>query len=442
MKELLKRGYQGVAVVVTGGVLLGGCTSMPLKGSQQQPQQAFATAYEQLYRTPNYAFSGQIRLDEIDITAVAPTLEEKPSDVPKQPAHKARAGKDVENQSADDSAENDFAEDNSAIDNFAVGSPSYDSMIQDLIKATSQRYRFNYSGVVDLQHKQLEIVPEFKYEARNMAGYVRVPVLVDGNDLSIYADFSAFSPWLLSIANEGKYSRFQIKASQREHIDVMITLEMLRDIGLSVHQLGDVNQFSEQELTAPDRAQGASRKIQFSTPFNPFAAKLALFMASNKERFQQQFVQGPSFDKAKLPALVDAGTLKNQIQQDPAAYQQVLAKIGEVSEADSQLIQTVLLDKRGRLLQSSWQVSFASKAGKKSKVKFKLNSQTTYSKFGAAQVSYQPKPGNWLDMKESMNNTLFGALFSKGLLGLAEKGGDKDSKKTRSDRETPAKAGK
>ena len=401
MFKQLHRGMPaGMAFVLATG-LLGGCATLLPQANQLPAQKAVTAAYEQLYRTPNYAFNGQVRLDELGITPLAAKRHDE----------KQQAAKEE--------------------DDFSSGSSSYDGMIEELIKSTSQRYRFNYRGVVDLQHKQLELIPEFRYEARNMEGYVRVPMLLEGNEQALYADFSAFSPWLISTANEGKYSRFHKPDKPGDVIDPLVFLEMLRDISLTLPQLGDVSQFSESALTATDRTLGATRKIQFNTPFNPYTAKVALFMASNKERFQQQFVQGPQFDKSKLPAFVDAAAVKRRIVQDPDAYQQVLSSIEKISEADSQLLQTILLDTRGRVLQSNWQVYFVGKDGKKSKIKFRLNSQLGYSQFGSAKVSYQPKPGNWLDMKESMNNTLFGALFSKGLPGLGDMGTDKGRKQAK-----------
>lgn len=404
-----QRGVSRGSVVLLAAGLLGGCSTLALKGSQLPPQQALNTAYTQLYRTSNYAFNGQLKLEQLEIIPLVNKTDDKKT-VPGQPPAKVPL---------------DLQHKEDAEDDFAVDSPAYNNMIEELIKATSQRYRFNYSGVVDLQHKQLEISPEFRYESRNMAGYIRMPVLLDGNDLSVYADFSAFSPWLISMANEGKYSRFQLKAKQREHMDVLTTLEMLRDVSLSIHQLGDASQFSEAALSSAERDTGAARKIQFNTPLNTFAARLAVFMDSNKARFQQQLIQGPEFDKAKLPALVDASTVKGMIQQDPVQYLDFLRKMSILSENESQLTQTILLDKRGRVLQSRWQVYFAGADGKKSKVKFKLIHQIDFGQFGSARVSYQPKPGNWLDIKESMNNTLFGTLFSKGLPGLGDKGNKK-----------------
>lgn len=411
-KQLHRGMSRGIVLVLATG-LLGGCATLVPKSSQLPAQKAVTAAYERLYLTPNYAFNGQVRLDELEITTPAAK-----DDIEKQPSAKTEE------------------------DDFAVGSAAYNGMIEDLIKSTSQRYRFNYSGVVDLQHKQLELIPEFRYESRNMAGYVRMPMLLDGNEQALYADFSAFSPWLISTANEGKYSRIHKPGKPGDVMDPLVLLEMLRDFSLSLPQLGDVNQFSELDITATDRTLGTVRKIQFSTPLNPYAAKIALFMASNKERFGQQFVQGPQFDKSKLPALVEVAAVKSRILQDPAAYEQVLSSLEKISETDSQLIQTILLDKHGRVLQSNWQVYFVGKDGKKGKLKFRLNSQLNYSQFGNAKISYQPKPGNWLDIKESMNNTLFGSLFSKGLLGLADKGSEKSSKKATLDSEETVKAEK
>lgn len=418
MLKQLQRGAGGALAllagsVVTGSLLLGGglagCTTLAPTTSQLAPQKAVTAAYEQLYRTPNFAFNAQVRLNELQFVPVPAAqqaaLSEKAGGGNKKPVGPSRRAAD---KATDPEAE------------APEQARDMEPMFKELMKVIGQRYRFNYSGVVDLQHKQLEIIPEFRYESPNMAGYVRVPTLLDGNDFSAYMDLSAMSPWLVNSASEGKYSRIHLDAKPGEAVDIVVLLEMLRDISLSIQQLGDAVQFSDQIPNAAEQQLGAARKIQFNTALGPYAVRLAGFMDANKARFKQQVVQGPGFDKNKLPALVDAVEVKAQVQQNPDYYDAMLQRVYTMVTPASQLTQTVLLDKNGRLLQSTWLVAMESRDGKKENVKLKFSNQVSYSKFGSAKASYQPAAGNWIDIKQSMDSALFGSMLGKDLFGLDE----------------------
>lgn len=409
MFKQLHRGMPGGIALVLATGLLGGCATLVPKASQLPAQKAVTAAYEQLYRTPSFAFNAQLRLNELQFiplaTAPQTGLLEKTGSDNKKPAGSSRWTAEKVADTAADSPEQ---------------SQRMDAMVKDLMKVIGQRYRLNYSGVVDLQHKQVEIIPEFRYESPNMAGYVRIPTLLDGNDFSAYMDLSAMSPWLVNSASEGKYSRVHLNAKPGEVVDIVVLLEMLRDISLSIQQLGDARQFSDQLPSTAEQQLGAVRKIQFNTALGPYAIRLAVFMDSNKARLKQQVIQGPGFDKSKLPALVDAVEVKALVQQNPDYYNGMLQKMDTMITPESQLTQTVLLDKSGRLLQSIWQVALETRDGKKENVKVRFSNQVTYSKFGAAKASYQPATGNWIDIKDSMDSGLLGSMLGKDFFGLEE----------------------
>lgn len=403
------------AVVLMGSVGVG-CVHAPLK--QGLPaQQAMTQAYAQLYKTANYQFSGQMKVEQVDIRPTAGPKKDTAA-MPKLPSA-APADKTPDKA------------DNPLDDVFALGKEGKgEALVQEMIKVYSERYRFNYSGVVDLRHKQLELTPEFRYEARNMAGFVRVPLLFDVADAKLYADLSALSPWLVNAGSEGKYTRFDMKKYQ-DKVDVNKVFELLRDTALASYQLGEQVDFKEAALTREDRALGAARKIQFETPLSQYLAKLTTYVAINKDSFQQaaftKLTDGASTDIEKVEAAaakppaqpMDAVAVKALIKNQPEMYDSILKTVEDKLDARSAFRQQALLDAQGRVIRSDWQAQVVTKGMDKYDVSLILSNQVNFSNYGTAVMSYQPKPGNWVDLKASSEGTLFGGLLGKGIFGSA-----------------------
>lgn len=414
MSPIIK--FSRLPAVVLIGSVGAGCVHAPLK--QGLPaQQAMTQAYAQLYKSANYQFSGQMKVEQVDIRPAATPTKDK-ADTPKP----SSAGSSNSNK-VPDKAESPLN------DVFALGKEGKgEALVQEMIKVYSERYRFNYSGVVDLRHKQLELTPEFRYEARNMAGFVRVPLLFDVADAKLYADLSALSPWLVNAGSEGKYTRFDMKKYQ-DKVDVNKVFELLRDTALASYQLGEQVDFKEAALSREDRALGATRKIQFETPLNQYLAKLTTFVAINKDSFQQaaftQVTDDASTGKAEAAATkppaepMDAVAVKALIKNQPEMYESILKTVEEKLDARSAFRQQALLDAKGRVIRSGWQAQVMTRGMDKYDVSLILSNQVNFSNYGSAVLSYQPKPGNWVDLKASSEGTLFGGLLGKGIFGSA-----------------------
>lgn len=416
---------------VLSSALLVGCLSSPAT-QHLPPQQAMTQAYAQLYKVPNYEFSGQLKFDSIDVTPLS------------QSSHKT-TGQHLDDQLSPESAAQlsdaeagdelvDAKSKQTSLAQKLGGDKKFDGLIQRMIKTYGERYRFNYRGVIDLRHQHLELIPEFRYEARNMGGYVSVPMLLDLSNAKLYADLAALSPWLVSPDSEGKYTRVDLKDYQ-DKIDHKKLFEMLRDTTLASYQLGQAGYFKEVALSSEERQLGASRKVQFDTPLSQYVANLVTFAAMNKayvqqEVFKQSGLKQPDQDNAAAaidvvtdaaPAVrMDVASVKAAIQQDPSAYQAVLKKVEESINPASTFVQQAVLDSKGRVIQSNWHIELMTKDAKKYQVKLKLGNQLKFFNYGRASVAYQPKEGNWIDLKSSMDNSLFGTLFSQGFLGLSE----------------------
>ncbi|RYZ52608.1 MAG: hypothetical protein EOP49_09150, partial [Sphingobacteriales bacterium] len=218
--------YFKITSIGMATALLSGCLHAPLKANLA-PQQAVAQAYQYLYDHPSYRFNGQLRLKRLTL--------------PADPVLSKSLTKDPQ-------------------------------LIQKMLQAYSQRYQFNYSGVMDLPHYKISLTPEIRYEAVNMSGYIRVPMLLDLKNSDLYSDLSAFSPWLVPAANDGKYTRFD-GSRYKNRVDLKNLYQLMQQTTQAGYIWPDARDFKELPLSAQERQQGATRKIQFSTALNPHIAR-------------------------------------------------------------------------------------------------------------------------------------------------------------------------
>ncbi|WP_373823811.1 hypothetical protein [Neisseria dentiae] len=64
--------------------------------------------------------------------------------------------------------------------------------------------RLKYTGAVDLRRKQIEFIPELTFNNHNENSSIRMPMLFDGNDMSLTADMPASIPVILNFFVEPK----------------------------------------------------------------------------------------------------------------------------------------------------------------------------------------------------------------------------------------------
>lgn len=308
-----------------------------------------------------------------------------------------------------------------------------DKLIEDLIYTYTQRYRLNYQGTMDLRHGQIAFSPEMRYDGSNMAGYVRIPLVFDLRQAHLYADLSALSPWLVQVKNDGKYSRFDLSA-YKDKVDFKQLFTVLQHTTQASYQLPKAQQFRETDLTAQDKKQGAVRKVELNQPVAHRIADVATFLALNQNSLKQivktkaasseqkantQPATPPSGQPEMVP-LISAEAASQLIAQDPQTYQHILQTVEEKIDPASQLKQTILLDSKGRVLQTSTIYDLLFKPSRKGQMGMQLSHQVNFADYGQAEVAFKPNASNWVDAKANMQDTLFGSLisiFSKKSLG-------------------------
>ena len=471
-----------LAGVICSSTLFTGCLSRPSK-IDQSPQKAVVAGYQQLYSTPNYQFEGQFKINQLAfnrdpkvLQAAAEMQQQKKAKEKQQLVQryideltaaaeakaKAYAEADARVSSADSYVlsaneresirqqaeqtvnEYDEATDDSATDD-AETEPSEqrnsksklsrlsgmkaDKLIDNLLYTYAKRYQVNYKGVVDLRHGQMSLSPEIRYEARNMAGYVQVPLVLDLRHAHLYADLSALSPWLVQVQNDGKYSRFDLSA-YKDKVDFKQLLEVIKQTTWASYQLPKAQQFQEASLTAQERKQGAVRKVELSQPLAHRMADVATFLSLNRNSLKHIVKNKAAVtdhegddvvDKNQPPVqLVTAEAARQLMAQNPETYQHILQMVEEKIDPTSHLKQGILLDSKGRLLESSTVYDLVFKPSRQGQLNMQLSHRISFSDYGQADVGFKPNASNWVDAKANMQDTLLGGLmsiFSKKSLG-------------------------
>lgn len=406
-----------MAGVICSSALFTGCLSRPSK-IEQSPQHAVISAYQQLYSTPNYQFEGQFKINQLAFNRDPKVLQAVNKDA------------DATDNLATEEPEIETSEQHNSKSKLGrLGGMKTDKLIDDLLYTYAKRYQVNYKGVVDLRHGQIALSPEMRYEARNMAGYVQVPLLLDLRHAHLYADLSALSPWLVQVQNDGKYSRFDLSA-YKDKVDAKQLLEVLKQTTQASYQLPKSQQFQEMSLSAQERQQGAVRKVEFSQPLAHRMADVATFLSLNQNSLKhilkdkaaitdQTGDAAPSKNQPPVE-LISAEAARQLMAQNPDTYQHILQMVEEKIDPASRLKQVILLDNKGRVLDSSAVYDLVFKPSSKGQLNMQLSHHIRFANYGRAEVAFKPNASNWIDAKANMQDTLFGGLmsiFSKKSLG-------------------------
>ena len=482
------RGFNHTSLMVIsiiGGAMVTGCTSMPNKASLS-PQQAVITGYQQLYSTPSYQFSGQFKINQFgfnrdpkilqaaaelekqkkakekqqllqryidELTADAQSeyaddaetaSDKKPLTASQQEAIRQQAEQEVNELYADEAESAveapESTKHDSPVDDSTQGQEeesatsrlsrlNKDKLIEDLIYTYAKRYRINYQGTLDLRHGQIALSPEMRYEASNMAGYVRVPLVLDVRQAHLYADLSALSPWLVQVQNDGKYSRFDL-SPYKDKADFKQLFEVLKQTTQASYQLPKAQQFKDISLTAAEKKQGAVRKVEFSQPVAHRIADVATFLSLNQNSLKQiiktktadpeQANNQPPASQQQPLQLISADAASQLMTQNPETYQHILQMVEEKIDPASTLKQIILLDNKGRVIESGALYDLVFKPSSKGQFSMQLSHQLNFTNYGRAEVAFKPNASNWVDAKANMQDTLLGGLvsiFSKKSLG-------------------------
>ncbi len=273
----------------------------------------------------------------------------------------------------------------------------------------SARNEFAFDGVIDLKHQQFEVTPSMTYKAVNAGAYIRIPMMFDLANSQGYVDLSALSPFLVNTDSDGKYSQFSIEPITKR-IDFKKLYRWSEDISLDSSRQFDPRMFHDLPLNSADLAQGGVRKIEFSASYEElmninramFDIHRAEFLAAIKKKPETTNGESTSA-KASSDAAIDGfidiisamGTNYGLPSGAPSPF-----------KINGTLHKVYLLDRAGRLLQSSSDAVFDVDAKSMHNFKMGFNTLTNYSEYGSARINFVPSASNTVLLSESTKGTM------------------------------------
>ncbi len=282
------------------------------------------------------------------------------------------------------------------------------SMIADAIQPypAASRYmqngRIRINGAVDLQAQKLEMIPELEMNNRNESGKISMPMLIDGNDLSVTVDMPASIPLIMNfLVKDQKMRERMVDQPVRfawSDIEGEAKAFPLRSAGKaflkSMYQAYNsipADQFRAEPLDAFGKQVGARYRIDVT------------WHDKNIQAYYAGWAQGFETELKRLQAEgMDAGANKEGYEQ---AYRFVKEFLDSTKEAPqkssvyhwwgSPMQESIYLDGKGRMVGDRVYVQVN---GKEKALNIEMAS--VYSRFGHPVFTFQPQAGKVITFKE------------------------------------------
>ncbi len=293
--------------------------------------------------------------------------------------------------------------------------------------------RLFINGAVDLRAKKIEIIPELQIKARNEFSNTKMPILLDGNDMSISVDTPASIPMVLNfivhdpvirarLVNQS--IRFSWADVEDKTIPLKSALKAAVKSAYTAYNSIPADQFRLEEMDEFGKRAGARYRISL------------VWSKENEEAYYQAF--GKEFNE-ELTRLETAGRDEGST---PEGYDKVrkffesikdsiLSESATESWTGSPLIESIYLDRKGRRVgtRNYMQINGTEKA-------LNVDMSIAMNRFGRPVFTYQqPKISETVSLKELMD-AYKASSSGKGEIGI---GGKIDSDKAHATKKSAKK---
>ena len=263
--------------------------------------------------------------------------------------------------------------------------------------------RLNISGAVDWQAEKVELIPELSVHNRNDHSAVRMPILLDGKDMSITADMPTAVPLVLN---------FMVEPALRERLVHEPIRFALADAGKSV-QNKPIKTWIKALLFASSQAYAGIPAEQFqSLPLDEFAkhsqAKYRIGLAWNQKVQQAYFKAFANHWAREFDRLQKESPEANVSEQAYRETRKASLELFEefVMEEDWQgaifgqaVMRNLYLDGKGRLVGYREYVQING-----NKQALNMDTQIKLFNFGRPQFTFQPATGNYITFTELLQS--------------------------------------
>ena len=258
--------------------------------------------------------------------------------------------------------------------------------------------RLKFNGAVDLRAKKIEIVPELQIKARNEFSSVKMPILLDGNDMSVSVDTPSSIPMVLNFLIKdpamrtrmvNQSFRFNWEDVEDKEIPLKSTLKAVVKSAYTAYNSFPADQFRLDEMDEFGKRVGARYHIRI------------ILTDKNLDTYYQAFFNGFNEELTRLEiAGRDEGSTREGYDKVRSAFEDMK---GSASFAAAQtnewlgapMVESLYLDRKGRMVgrRSYVQMNGTEKA-------LNIDMSLAMSRFGNPVFTYQPKASESISLKE------------------------------------------
>ena len=399
----MKKTLLAVMVAAFG---LSACSSLDGKSPSEMVK---ITTERSLTKDYSYNFNGEARAflsdkDKGVAPAISAEIEAKQAseagksvDTMQKEADAAIVGADEKKQISAKENKNK-AEDNEYADEINIGA----NIVNGIQKYPAAAVYLNdsrlfFNGAVDLRAKKIEIVPELQIKARNEFSSIKMPILLDGNDMSVSVDTPATIPMVLNFFIQdptmrarlvNQSIRFNWADMEDKTIPVKSALKAVVKSAYAAYNSIPADQFRLDEMDEFGKRVGARYRIS------------VVFTKENEEAYYQAFVKEFNEELTRLEiAGRDEGSTREGYDKVRQFFESLSDSMLSVPATDSwlgsPLIESIYLDRKGRTVgkRNYVQINGTEKA-------FNIDMSMAMSRFGRPVFTYQPKASESISFKE------------------------------------------
>ena len=258
--------------------------------------------------------------------------------------------------------------------------------------------RLKFNGAVDLRAKKIEIVPELQIKARNEFSSVKMPILLDGNDMSVSVDTPSSIPMVLNFLIKdpamrtrmvNQSFRFNWADVENKEIPLKSTLKAVVKSAYTAYNSFPADQFRLDEMDEFGKRVGARYHIRI------------ILTDKNLDTYYQAFFNGFNEELTRLEiAGRDEGSTREGYDKVRSAFEDMKGSASFAAAQTNQwlgapMVESLYLDRKGRMVgrRSYVQMNGTEKA-------FNIDMSLAMSRFGNPVFTYQPKASESVSLKE------------------------------------------
>lgn len=247
--------------------------------------------------------------------------------------------------------------------------------LQAMVQTLAGSFRLQYAGAVDMSQHRVELIPTLRFTRPHAEVWLRFPLQLQLDTLTLYVDGSAMS--LLVPTLENKLVKFQLPEDKARQLPVSAVLAELPQIVRRVYAAVEQQAYSFQPLAADDAKRGVAYRIRLN--LNPEAGKLL------SQRMAAELLDSIKRHGASAEVQEVAGSLLKLAEADPLQLR---------SESQTDL----LVSRQGKLL--ALEESRTLSTPGEQAVSVAMLTQLNISNAGKPVFTLQPSAANVVDYKD------------------------------------------